>query len=257
MLSKIYTLIATLLTSSALASAADIEPMPFKITQFLDPKDSSSVVVISAGSKQGIVDGALFKSYRPGHSNSTLQVSKTDVLVETGKLKAFKVESHFTLAQVVEPSTPMAKALFPKFPGVMAGDMVKEINSPISTVQDITPESTVRYHDLFIDPKREPNSFELSERGRQKLRELAMAYARSRAGTLKVSGYTDHNGEASVNQVESYQRALTVRQFLISDLGFDKDRVVAIGFGEAEPEIQGFTPSYRRVNRRITLKIIP
>jgi len=256
MLSKLIIFITILTANAASSAESPNEDSSFEIMQFLDPKDDPSIVVISAGSDQGIVDGAIFKSFRPSH-NSVLQTSDSDILVETGSLKAFRVENSFTLAHVVTSSTPMAKALFPKFPGVMAGDNVKETNTPINSVQNITPESVLRYHDLFIDPKGMPGSFELSESGREYLRETASTYNKSRAGTLLISGFTDHNGLEATNQVESYQRALTIRQFLISDLGFEKDRVVALGFGEAEPEIKDFTPGYQQANRRITLKIIP
>jgi len=255
MLSKLHILCTVLIATATHAAESPTGQNSFEIMQFLDPKDDPSIVVISAGSEQGIVDGAIFKSFRPSH-NSVLKSSNTDFLVETGSLKAFKVEDHFTLAHVVDSSTPMAEALFPKFPGVMAGDTVKEINTPINSVQNITPESVIHYQDIFIDPKGQPSSFELSEHGRERLREIASAYSKSRAGTLLVSGFTDHNGPEAMNQVESYQRALTVRQFLISDLGFDKDRIVALGFGEAEPEVKNFAPGYQRANRRITLKIV-
>ena len=70
-------------------------------------------------------------------------------------------------------------------------------------------------------------SFELSHDGIARLREAARTYASARIGLLMVEGYTDAAGPTGANQVESYQRALTVRQFLIDDMGFDPDRVLA------------------------------
>jgi len=48
-----------------------------------------------------------------------------------------------------------------------------------------------------------------------------------------------------------------VRQYLIDELGFDPKRVVAVGYGEAEPADQSLAPGYIEANRRIVLKAIP
>jgi outer membrane protein OmpA-like peptidoglycan-associated protein len=103
----------------------------------------------------------------------------------------------------------------------------------------------------------QPASFELKQAGYAHLRQAARAFADARVSMLMVEGYTDHNGKAADNQVESYQRALTVRQFLIDELGFDEKRVIAVGYGEAEPADPSLAPGHVEINRRIVLKAVP
>jgi chemotaxis protein MotB len=97
----------------------------------------------------------------------------------------------------------------------------------------------------------------LSRQGVKKLREAARVYSNARLSLLMVEGYTDHKGPTAVNQVESYQRAMTVRQFLIDDMGFDPDRVLAIGYGESEQVDGKMAPGFEVANRRIVLKAVP
>ena len=136
----------------------------------------------------------------------------------------------------------------------MAGDFVKEKRVSLRAVSRLLPSAAVPYHGLFADPKGNPSNFELTEAGKNELREAARPFATARVGILFVQGYTDQNGPSEVNQIESYQRALTVRQFLVSELKFDPNRVVAIGMGEQEPVVADYVPGYRRANRRIVLK---
>lgn len=245
-----------LLSQGSLATGA-IESYS-RVKQFLDPSGDTSVVMIDGGTDQGMVAGAVLLAYRQRpDATAGGEFDESRQLVMTGKLKAIKVAANYTLAKITENSSIEAKAFFPKFSQVMAGDLIREKAYDIAKVQDITPTSEITYMDLFVDPKPNPDSYEISDHGRMKLTELAAAYSFAKVGQLIVEGHTDQNGPSEINQVESYQRALTIRQFLISQLGFDKKRVVAIGFGEAEPKITGFPPGYREANRRIILKTIP
>ena len=76
-----------------------------------------------------------------------------------------------------------------------------------------------------------------------------------RLPVLFVEAYTDDKGPANANQLESYQRALTVRQFLINEMGFQPSRVVAIGQGELENVAPGYVDGYINSNRRVVLKV--
>ena len=71
-----------------------------------------------------------------------------------------------------------------------------------------------------------------------------------------VIGHTDSSGPAEANQIESYQRAVVVRQYLIDTLGFDADRVVALGKGEDELPEEPLTPNYKQRARRIVVKVV-
>ncbi len=230
-------------------------PDVFKVLQFLDAPKDGSLVILEAGADSGVVAGTVFKSYRPTKKG---QIAGTDgqLLVETGRLKAVDVQEKFTVAVVEKQGSAMADAFFPKFPGVMVGDLATVQRVSLSRRQVVSPSATVSYFGLFEEPKAQPQSFELRRQGIEKLRDLAKQFAGARVSMLMVEGYTDRNGQASANQIESYQRAMTVRQLLIDEMGFDESRVVAVGFGEAEPVDTGSAPGYIEANRRIVLKAV-
>ena len=72
-----------------------------------------------------------------------------------------------------------------------------------------------------------------------------------------IEGHTDQKGDSEQNQIETYQRALTIRQYLIDELGFDENRVTAIGLGESEPISDVILPGNADRSRRIVLKVVP
>lgn len=230
-------------------------PDVFKVLQFLDAGKDQNLVIIEAGAESGVVVGTVFKSYRPTKKG---QIAGSDgqLLVETGKLKAVDVQDRFTVAVVEAQGSAMAEAFFPKFAGVMVGDLATVQRVTLTRRQVVSPTATLSYFGLFEQPKAGPQSFELKREGIERLREAAKQFADQRVSMLMVEGYTDRNGPASANQIESYQRAMTVRQFLIDELGFDEARVVAVGYGEAEPVDTGSAPGYVEANRRIVLKAV-
>lgn len=73
---------------------------------------------------------------------------------------------------------------------------------------------------------------------------------------LQVNGHTDSEGDDNFNKQLSLKRAQSVVNYLINN-GVDKDRLVAVGFGEERPlvsnddEMEG-----REINRRTELEII-
>jgi outer membrane protein OmpA-like peptidoglycan-associated protein len=235
-----------------LSAAENFAETGYKITQFISAKAGAGVVLIDGGREQGVVDGAIFTSYRakPGANNSK------DAWIATGVLKALDVKENFTVAQILEQNSPLAIVFFPKFPGVMAGDYVKEKQMNIAPAIALTPATTLTFEELFVDPRRAPESYELSENGKEQLREAAKAYAGFKLNRLMIEGHCDAIGPADENQVESYQRALTVMQFLNSELKFEKSKLAALGYGETELLVDDFTPGHEKTNRRIVLKAL-
>lgn len=256
--------LGTLFASDALADGTSptwaemsepAAPEVFKVLQFLDAGKDTNLVIIEAGADSGVVAGTVFKSYRPTKKGQ-IAGSEGQLLVETGRLKAVDVQDKFTVAVVEQQGSAMADAFFPKFPGVMVGDLATVQRLSLSRRQVVSPTATLSFFGLFEEPKAHPQSFELRRSGVEKLRDAAKQFAEARVSMLMVEGYTDKNGQSSANQVESYQRAMTVRQFLIDELGFDESRVVAVGYGEAEPVDTGSAPGYVEANRRIVLKAV-
>ena len=77
---------------------------------------------------------------------------------------------------------------------------------------------------------------------------------------IRVDGHTDSTAmvkgaEFKDNWELSQARALSVVRFMISDLGFPKDRLAATGFGEFQPVASGSSASELAQNRRIEIKL--
>jgi type IX secretion system PorP/SprF family membrane protein len=72
-------------------------------------------------------------------------------------------------------------------------------------------------------------------------------------GKLELIGHTDNSGSADKNQELSEQRALAVREFLISR-GIDPDRISSSGKGSSEPIAPNNTAKGKSQNRRVEMK---
>lgn len=227
-----------------------LAPGTFKIAQIL-PRNPP-VVIIDGGKKQGIVADSILDSFR------TAPPPVPDgerVPVTTGRLKVIHVDEDYAMATVIRDGGLIANAFFPEHPGTMAGDLVMTAKQTIAKRQSLTPQVDMKYADLFIDPKAFPTTFELTEEGRDLLRAEAEKFKDLHVPALLVEAYTDKEGASDTNQVESYERALTIRQFLINELGFAPSRVVAIGMGESSQLDSNHVSGYQQRNRRVVLKV--
>jgi OOP family OmpA-OmpF porin len=72
---------------------------------------------------------------------------------------------------------------------------------------------------------------------------------------VEVQGHTDNVGSDQHNQLLSLQRALTVRNYLISK-GVATNRLTTVGYGKTQPVADNKTEQGRSLNRRIELKVI-
>jgi OOP family OmpA-OmpF porin len=72
---------------------------------------------------------------------------------------------------------------------------------------------------------------------------------------VEIQGYTDYIGTDAYNQELSVQRAVTVREYLISK-GIDGNRLTTVGFGKGNPVANNDTEEGRTMNRRIVFKIV-
>lgn len=250
-------LAAALVSQKVSASQAAPETSDAKVMNWLSLDQNSNLVVVSAGANEGIVSGAIFRTYRSATPHQSKAADVDRIKIETGQLKAVDVQSHRTIAAVISSGSDLSRQFFPKHPGVMAGDHAVVQRLSLVRKPAVLPSVRLGYRGLFEDPKAAPTTFELTEAGKARLREEAAVFAGARMSLLMVEGYTDAQGPADANQVESWQRAMTVRQFLIDELGFDEDRIVAIGLGEGEPEDLSVAPGSTDRNRRIVLKVVP
>lgn len=273
MVARLLILVALFTAWSAMAersrwddlSPADASHQALRVTRYLKAAgddQTKPLVILSGGRAAGVIVGTNLRVYRQGHSireqagRGRSQARGEPLWVEMGQLQVVEVQDNVAVARVENEGGAMAQAFFPRFPGIMAGDLAVERRLTIARNQVAAPTVSVTYQEIFADPKRLPSSFELSAEGYEKLRELATRFAQMRLSMLMIEGYTDYVGSTEQNQVESYQRAMTIRQFLVDELGFDEKRVVAIGFGEGEPADPSMVSGHIEANRRIVLKAI-
>jgi chemotaxis protein MotB len=105
-------------------------------------------------------------------------------------------------------------------------------------------------------------SWEMSERGKQIIANMAAKLAPTQQNHVLVSGYTDNHpiGAAlqrqgiTSNEILSQKRAESVMAFLVSQ-GVKPDLISAKGFGEADPVASNDTAQGRSQNRRVELSL--
>jgi outer membrane protein OmpA-like peptidoglycan-associated protein len=88
---------------------------------------------------------------------------------------------------------------------------------------------------------------------RASLDTLAQAIASRPALRLEVQGHTDNQGDPTINQRLSKQRAMAVCGYLASH-GVAASRLRAVGYGGSRPVADNNEPSQRPRNRRVVLK---
>ncbi len=72
---------------------------------------------------------------------------------------------------------------------------------------------------------------------------------------VEIQGFTDNIGSEKFNQRLSQKRAQTVKNYLTAR-GVAKERLIAVGYGSANPISDNKTATGRAINRRIEFKII-
>lgn len=229
------------------------EPGGYRVSSYTTVGPEAKLIVIEGGHRDGVASGDVFRIFRPASAG----FRTTGVSIETGAAKAMVVYEHKTIAEITQQSTPLSQQYYPRFPEIMAGDLAVQQRLEIRRSLALSPEINLQYGKLFEDPKANPQNFELSQDGRDELSREAAKLASARVGMLMVIGHTDAGGTSETNQIESYQRAVVVRQYLIDQLGFDSGRIVAIGKGEDELPEENLTPGYAARARRIVLKVVP
>ncbi|HMR09931.1 MAG TPA: OmpA family protein [Polyangiaceae bacterium] len=71
---------------------------------------------------------------------------------------------------------------------------------------------------------------------------------------LRIEGHTDNVGQPAANMTLSGARALTIKQWLITN-GVPAERLIAVGFGETRPVADNGTADGKAQNRRSEFKI--
>lgn len=100
----------------------------------------------------------------------------------------------------------------------------------------------------------ETDSARLTPDSRKLLTEVARTLKNQPGMKVEIAGHTDDQGSEAYNVLLSQQRAQSVRQQLIGK-GVAPERLVARGYGQAQPVAGNDTAEGRDANRRVEFKI--
>lgn len=176
---------------------------------------------------------------------------QTQGLIPTGSIRVRSLGQKSALAEIESDGTEEAKQLLGDFALIMQGDPVWPADIAMKKNIFWVPRLALSYDALFDDPTPGASSLSLSSEGLEALEKIAARLGAMPIPRLFIKGFTQQAGDFRKNQAESYQRALAVRNHLVYKLGFDPDRVLAIGHGELEREDKSFAGNHTHHNRRI------
>jgi type VI secretion system protein ImpK len=154
-------------------------------------------------------------------------------------------------APTVAAAAPVAAASQPRLRPLLADD----IKAGRVEVRDDADRSvvTIRGDGLFA-----PAAAELDADNRGLMQRIGLALAKV-PGRVEVTGHTDDRPIRSLrfpsNFALSEARAFTVRDILLAS-GVARERLRAIGRGEAQPVAPNDTPANRALNRRVEITLV-
>ncbi|MDD9952147.1 MAG: OmpA family protein [Zetaproteobacteria bacterium] len=172
-------------------------------------------------------------------------------IVKTASLRVISMSRFTALAEVVKDGSQEASQLLDKFPQLMEGDLVWNTPQEIKTNVFWASRISLGYDKIFVDPNPNNHFFKVSPAGMQRLAKIADHYGKMPIPRLFIKGFSQQEGSHKKNQAESYQRALAVRNYLVYTLGFDPDRVIAVGHGEIGRQDTSYSGQHQKNNRRI------
>ncbi len=118
----------------------------------------------------------------------------------------------------------------------------------------VSPEKrTGQYLNLAVE--FDTASYSLRQSSIRLLNELGRALSDSRLSDLIVfvNGHTDSDGSDEYNLRLSYNRAESVKQFLVSNFGISPRRLLVRGYGEGMPLEPNTTAANKQTNRRVEI----
>lgn len=96
---------------------------------------------------------------------------------------------------------------------------------------------------------------ELTAEAMRKLYPLVTLLKERPERSIIIEGHTDSAGDEAYNKELSENRALAVRDFLVTN-GIDPQRITARGYGEAYPVASNATRTGRQDNRRVEVVVL-
>lgn len=88
------------------------------------------------------------------------------------------------------------------------------------------------------------------------LADLGKALQENSSVKIKITGHTDSDGKETDNQKLSAQRAESVKNYLSTNFGIEKSRMLTEGKGESNPIASNDTEEGKKQNRRVEFMVI-
>ncbi len=223
----------------------------FRILSLKDvPTIAGLTALLDGGHNRSMLPGTVLKAER-----SRINWKGEEEKIPIALLKVLEVRDTYSIAEVVTNGSLDSAMQFGDYPELMVGDRaIPEVINIVSRTQ-LLPTVSLNYKSLFIDPKSNPSSYELTSDGLELLIDKAKVFHDVRAPMILVEAYTDAKGDRASNQLESQDRAASIRQTLIEQLGIDPDRILAVGMGESEAAGEIPLPGTEDDARRILIKV--
>ena len=108
--------------------------------------------------------------------------------------------------------------------------------------------------DLTLRFVKNTQVFEIGEEETQWFDALRAHLAAVQESTVRITGHTDGDGDPTLNERLSLQRAQMVRDHLIA-MGLPAERVYAAGLGASQPIADNLTSKGKALNRRVVIHV--
>lgn len=238
----------TILANSIPVELNSINELWGEVSEIYQESSKSSLIVnITNHNNKLIREGALLEAVRFSHNK----------YVKTAKLKVIRLTDNGVVSEVIQNGTWESKIHLEDYPLIMKKDKIQLAALKIRSKISLSPVSGGQFKELFLDPKPVPESYELSEQGKLKIEKDVSVYKDLQQSFLIIEAHTDSFGNWHINQMESIERAKVIKSYLVSNLGFSSDRVIAIGLGEMELKDDSYVKGYKDNNRRIVFRLKP
>ena len=119
---------------------------------------------------------------------------------------------------------------------------IDEVGCYVVLEQDVSVDLNVQFAN---------NSAEVGPEHLAEARRVQQFMQEYPSSVVTIEGHTDDRGRAAYNKDLSQRRANAIAGILIDDLGVDRSRVTAIGYGEERPVADNNTAEGRQTNRRV------
>ena len=236
--------IVLIAAAALLAVPAVLHAQQYVVFKVKSPFDTGRTVPDTArmndyyakvGSEDGVQIGMVLNVYRDQEIEAEFGnfVIRTRLFI--GRMRAFEVHRDYTVARVVELAT------FSNPHRERDAVMVKDYVQPVFVVAS---------ENLF-----DKGSSTLRPEAIQELDRAAAFIRRFRPTKVRIEGHTDAEGEEDYNLTLSESRAISVKDYLVSQGGLDENLFITVGYGESKPIATNDTPEGQRKNRRFEIVI--